>query len=36
MNESIKLAELREYFLPKLRSGAVRVGQAEKLAGEVA
>lgn len=31
MNESRKLAELRDYLLPKLLSGAVRVSEAERF-----
>jgi type I restriction enzyme S subunit len=34
--EDAKLAALRDYLLPKLLSGAVRVREAEKPIGEVA
>jgi type I restriction enzyme S subunit len=36
IRESAKLVELRDYLLPKLLSGQVRVGDAERLAEEVA
>jgi type I restriction enzyme S subunit len=35
-DESVKLAELRDYLLPKLLSGEVRVRDAERLAESVA
>lgn len=35
-NESRTLAETRDYLLPKLMSGEIRVRDAEKLAGEAA
>jgi type I restriction enzyme S subunit len=34
-HESAKLAELRDYLLPKLLSGAVRVRDAERVAAAV-
>lgn len=34
--ESVKLAEMRDYLLPKLLSGNIRVGDAEHMAAKVA